>query len=250
MQKRIIAFIDILGFKQALGEPGQFDSIDELIRKIAEINSIHNFNINTYPDGYGMEGKPEVSSFSDHVVVSICDRAEDDATVFAGYLEFIILTIAKICDLALLSGFLVRGGMSHGDIIHEKNVVFGRALVEAIDIEENIAFYPRILLSNDLSKRIIEGFSLPIRFGTVLQDHDGLFYINWMKSGALSGPIQSSENSDESLRKNVIEKMKVYKNIIEKNLILHKADQRKYRQWHWFAKYYNINPFAEHKIEI
>jgi len=251
MQKRIIAFIDILGFKQALEHQELFDNIYALISTIAATNSSHSFVLEPNPSGYRIEGSPEVSSFSDHVVISLDDKSDNDPFKFSGSIDIILDAIARICDFALFSGFLVRGGMTYGEVIHKSNVVFGRALVEAVSVEENLAVHPRILLTNSILSKVgvsLHNMSVSNR---VCQDHDGLIYANWMGTGRMHCPLPNGKDLgyDANVHNNYIERMRIYKSVIESNLTLYKDDHRKYRHWHWLGKNYNHNVAYQQQVQ-
>jgi hypothetical protein len=47
-------------------------------------------------------------------------------------------------------GFLVRGGITIGDIVHDEEVVFGPALNRAYHLEHDIAKYPRIVVDPEV----------------------------------------------------------------------------------------------------
>jgi hypothetical protein len=80
----------------------------------------------------------QFGAFSDHFVFSVPDW-------FGGR----ILTKASqlIIDL-LRAEFLIRGAVVLGPLYHCDNVIFGPALLRAVDIENNETFYPRILVSD------------------------------------------------------------------------------------------------------
>ena len=81
-----------------------------------------------------------------------------------------------IIDL-LRAGFLIRGSVVLGPLHHCDNVVFGPALLQAVDIEEREAFYPRILVTDavlDHCKRL-ENNHL---HKAVLTDQMGRFVVN------------------------------------------------------------------------
>ncbi|MEZ6117132.1 MAG: hypothetical protein R3C28_11240 [Pirellulaceae bacterium] len=60
---------------------------------------------------------------------------------------------SAICDLmefqlaAVLKGFFIRGGWAVGNLFMNRNTVFGAALLDAYDLETNVAVQPRIVLS-------------------------------------------------------------------------------------------------------
>ena len=81
--------------------------------------------------------------------------------------------LPKISDgqqlFVLSKGYLIRGAITEGKFYKNETFVFGKALVEAVNIEEKIAIYPRIILQDSL-------ISLASQYA--LQDNDGKFYLN------------------------------------------------------------------------
>ena len=53
-------------------------------------------------------------------------------------------------DYLLREKFLLRGGVTIGDLFHQQGIIFGPALVEAVKIEETDAMYPRFICSDKL----------------------------------------------------------------------------------------------------
>ena len=51
-------------------------------------------------------------------------------------------------------GWSLRGGISLGDIHLSDDIVSGTPLIEAVEIEENISIYPRIVLGQSIQKEI------------------------------------------------------------------------------------------------
>lgn len=188
-----------------------------------------------------MQGSPEVSSFSDHVVISLDDKSEDDPFKFSVSIDFMLDTIARICDLALFNNFLIRGGMTYGEVIHKSNIVFGRALVEAVSVEENLAIHPRILLTKNILNKIGIALHTMSMSNRICQDHDGLIYVNWMGTGRMHCVLPNGMDYTANINGNYIERMMIYKSIIESNLDLYKDDHRKYRHWYWLGQNYNHN---------
>jgi hypothetical protein len=75
----------------------------------------------------------KVSTFSDNVVIS----QKPGQT--------------RRCFLlgAAINGFLLRGGVTVGDVVHEDEIVFGPGLNRAYYLERKIARYPRFVLAPD-----------------------------------------------------------------------------------------------------
>ncbi len=88
--------------------------------------------------------RTEVVTFSDNLVIS--------TPVDVGYaLLFKFLTF--VCLELLTQGFLTRGGVTVGELCHKENMVFGPALIDAVDLEKE-AIYPRLLCSQALAENI------------------------------------------------------------------------------------------------
>jgi hypothetical protein len=80
-----------------------------------------------------------VSSFSDNIVMS---QAIDDPMK----MMFFIQQLGPFVAATVMGGFLLRGGITIGDIYHDDEVVFGPALNRAYYLESKVADYPRIIL--------------------------------------------------------------------------------------------------------
>src|SRR5580658_7830841 len=55
--------------------------------------------------------------------------------------------VSIIAGQALRLGFLIRGAATIGKLYHSQGVVFGEALIEAVQLEKRTAVYPRVILS-------------------------------------------------------------------------------------------------------
>jgi len=148
-EKRIVAFADILGWANATNDRSNFECL------LATITSIEhyarNFSAdlkNTLKTTPGVAESAieehsgiEFSYFSDCFAVSV-------PLTHAGAI-FKILSWAT--DLLLHKQFSVRGGVTIGELYHKQGLIFGPAMVQAVDIEKN-AEYPRLLCSDALIK--------------------------------------------------------------------------------------------------
>jgi hypothetical protein len=140
----IIAFLDLLGFKDAIRNDN-IESVTEVLnffdKKLSEpldFNSHHMVKIL----------KPRISVFSDSIVISYL-HPEDNKQQLSQLrlLQYLINNIIMVC---LKKGFLVRGGISKGKLHHDGRIIFGEALLEAYELESKLANYPRILFSKSI----------------------------------------------------------------------------------------------------
>jgi hypothetical protein len=145
-QERLLLYADVLGWSTEIqcGDGSRFLSVVRGIHKHAESHNQSAREELISKEGEGrirvnpMALEVQFGAFSDHFVFSVPDW-------FGGR----ILTKASQLMIDLLRAeFLIRGAVVLGPLYHCDNVVFGPALLEAVEIEENEVFYPRILISD------------------------------------------------------------------------------------------------------
>tara|TARA_A100000172_G_scaffold79247_1_gene65912 strand:- start:2 stop:862 length:861 start_codon:yes stop_codon:yes gene_type:complete len=183
-ENRVVAFIDILGFKSLLDETTEKDgsdnekNIDALISAYKTIKDVWEAG-----EGFDSLSKPtsrKVSIFSDSIVVSF--EVGEKSQVFSTLLD-----IKHLIMRLVYRKILCRGAVAIGKFIHTDDFLFGPALVEAYTLESKAAMYPRIILDRD----IIEAASIkkPSRHtaddeeryveSLLEQDSDGMYYIDY-----------------------------------------------------------------------
>jgi hypothetical protein len=131
-ERRGVLFCDILGWRDQIAE-AESDSqlIGRLRRTILR-------PIQTLRQGKTWGHDYKFSSFSDNIVISCPPDLQN-----VGYLAF---NTASFVSATVRSGFLIRGGLTIGDIVHDEHVVFGPALNRAYELESKHASVPRIIL--------------------------------------------------------------------------------------------------------
>ena len=82
-----------------------------------------------------------VKFFSDNILIAIKLNANDEKRV--DKLTKLLNIAGNIQTEVLGYGYLMRGAIVEGDFYHDEKFVYGKALVEAVNIEENVAIYPR-----------------------------------------------------------------------------------------------------------
>lgn len=154
-QEAFVCYIDILGFKK-------------LVK-----NAQDRFSIKKIYDGLYFKGSPfwgdydssvtKVSEFSDHITISFLHCCPERIYEILG-------VVLNLTDY----GMMCRGAISHGHVCHNENVLFGPALIEAYDLESNVANFPRIIISDDVYKKLDAASSSFFR-----QDFDGIWYLDY-----------------------------------------------------------------------
>lgn len=178
-EKRLILFMDILGFKEiteeAVKKPEVIDRVKSAINMMKEV-----FRASGYQESR------VVTQFSDSIVVSI--KVEETSGVF-----WFIADLANIVLNMTIRGFLVRGGISIGNLVHDEETVMGPAMNEAYRLESQVAKYPRVILSDeiiDLSKKHRkDGHSAEEEAnyvkGFLKKDVDGHYFLDFLSISAV-----------------------------------------------------------------
>ena len=155
-----IAYLDVLGSKKFMA--------DDSNKFLNDLNSIY-FDACTDIVATGMVTGETIDAkiFSDNILLAIkigndFENAKDKVTK--------ILNLAgNIYNNALWHGYLLRGAITVGDFCQNDLFVYGKALVDAVYVEENIAIYPRIIVDKSLYKTHWQYFT---------QCNDGCFALN------------------------------------------------------------------------
>ena len=159
-ESRLIAFIDILGFKeiviQSEKDQEKLTLLDSVLNYLKDWEASESWGLKLVEieedaqkkgvQNFEIRGKTNSTSFSDSIVVSV--KLHSNVNEMASTL---IVNLAYIGAVLLEKGILFRGGLTIGNIVHKENgTVFGQGLIDAFRLESNCAKYPRIILSDNL----------------------------------------------------------------------------------------------------
>ncbi|EEX15467.1 conserved hypothetical protein [Citreicella sp. SE45] len=130
-ERRLILFLDFLGFREIVAETtddpsalGQLIAGLDAIRRIAEDGSVES---------------ERVTQFSDSLVVSY--RVDEMSGVF-WILHAMAMTVVELVG----RGYLLRGAVTIGDLLHDDHHVVGPAMVAAYEMESRRAIMPRVII--------------------------------------------------------------------------------------------------------
>ncbi|MCQ3828518.1 hypothetical protein HXX02_03595 [Microbulbifer elongatus] len=164
---KVIAFVDILGFKSLISRSEKEEAIAESLLNVLtsllpeQIQEESSFQINydripkeqveeveklakLFSKGVFGQCDIKISYFSDCIVLSA--PAEDEMSCFMIF-EYLAKLMVRVFEEYNL---LLRGGISMGKLYHEQaGPLFGPAMVDAYEIESKLAIYPRILLEKN-----------------------------------------------------------------------------------------------------
>ncbi|MBW7843824.1 MAG: hypothetical protein H3C40_13970 [Ignavibacterium sp.] len=163
-ERRLIAFIDILGFKDIVKQSETDFTKIELIYSVLEYlkdwEKTEKWDLKFLEieedaqkkgvSNFDLRGKTNTTSFSDSIVVSV--QVDNNVNEMVSTL---IVNLAYIGTVLLEKGILFRGGLTIGNLIHIDNgTVFGQGLIDAYMLETRSAKFPRIILSDKLLKEL------------------------------------------------------------------------------------------------
>jgi hypothetical protein len=135
-EQRIVLFLDFLGFKEIVdGTVGSTTNLDVLLSAIDHLYEIG--------DDKDLYASVCATTFSDSVVLSYAVR--EQSAVF-----HLLLDIAYAIIGLVARGFLVRGAVTIGELVHTKKYLVGPAMVRAYEMESKEAKFPRVLLDPGL----------------------------------------------------------------------------------------------------
>lgn len=221
---RIIAFVDILGFKEKVEE--SVKSEEEAEKLHCALARIYRVKADNESEGVmNMRGMGvEVTTFSDSAVISY--PAERD-----NLLNLILDLIHMQLDLAL-DDVLLRGGLTIGELYHDGNIVYGPAMNMAYKIESQVAVYPRIIVNNPAIEQYYEyaagdKYDLNDINSLLRKDADGFYFVDMLK--------QDQEMNDAGTE--YYEWLCVLKQIIEKGL--KHSNIAVLMKYQWFQEYFN-----------
>jgi hypothetical protein len=131
-ENRLVLFVDFLGFKD-LVERTRDDP--KLIQRI--VSAMDNFR--EIADTQEFYRTQRVTQFSDCVVVSYVIDEESAVFDLILHIGLVVLELAE-------RGFLLRGAVTVGPLLHTKDHLLGPAMVRAYELESRVAKYPRVIV--------------------------------------------------------------------------------------------------------
>ncbi|MFJ4390932.1 hypothetical protein [Pseudomonas soli] len=192
-EKRFVAFLDILGFKDLIKkiEVEESDSqdyqrvrviLDFLQSESVESNSHHDLLVYEEAEHGLIErelGDPRINYISDCVIIST-------EGTFDGF-KALCNKVTKFSVQGATVGIYLRGGITYGNIYHHGPMLFGTAYQRALEVEEN-AVYPRVVVDDVVYDILHEHLGrFPLNEHAIREDQDGKKYLVNFPYGYESG---------------------------------------------------------------
>ncbi|MEM7087148.1 MAG: hypothetical protein AAF489_13255 [Bacteroidota bacterium] len=218
-QNRIIAFVDVLGFKNLV-----FSNSNK------KLNQYFNVIINDFK----VDAKKYSLKYlliSDAIVVSVKNTEES--------FKAIVSILSKLQTKLLLHGILIRGGISFGDLYinRTQNIVVGAGMINAYQLESK-AIYPRIIIDGRLIKyhynnitNAVQLLNGRIRFKQPNPYKSDFAYLDFARLAVIFFTIGQLKKVVEYLRSEYYNSQNVYKyEWLRNQIILSLDDQISYME--------------------
>jgi hypothetical protein len=171
-----LAYFDILGWSDLIRSKRGTDVADKIIGAIFQLKYARQLLSEGQEMAAGgiveFGGTLRASFFSDSMLYSCAAEANEAARLTD--------RVNLMCRWLLSEGLYTRGAMVVGDLHHESDgTVIGRALIEAHEIERDVAKYPRLIVTNAASSLLASAGDRAQTLGPFVRtDADGLAYLD------------------------------------------------------------------------
>jgi hypothetical protein len=235
-QPYLLAYVDILGFRDRINttrkDPHEIQQTYALLHSMKDYSAAQRF--------YSSEvGPPRCLShfqaFSDLII-----RATElnNKRLLSDVLNFECMILAHAqCREIFSSGILLRGAICIGDLFIGDHATFGPALIDAYDIESQIAVFPRIVIDHELLRTARETATQPIWDDHITRGEDGVYFVDYLFGQCLDRWSFPEENSLD-----MFGMLESHQNFVQELLKIwtERTEYRKRQKAIWLANYHNM----------
>lgn len=172
LQNYYLAYFDVLGYKAFFNEEesdhqkflkdilGTLDYVKSQVNEFSSFSS--RIGLRVYSDNFLLYIKEEGQ-----------DKVIEDFNALAALTSVVALIQVKILAQYRI---LLRGGITKGEFYVDENIIFGKGLIQAVEIESNKAIYPRVVID-------VDNFSL-MNYDSlwkylIKKDDDGIYFVDY-----------------------------------------------------------------------
>jgi hypothetical protein len=244
-EQRLCAIVDILGFSKLVKRSERSNALQQKIRKL--LRRV----IDAKPERESCwvdikeallqeQGHPNPRSaaeqqdadyaaaergtnFSDNIVLS--------ATIDAHAIRTLVTSLIFLSRDAAELGSYVRGGICQGLLCHEEDLCFGPALVAAHDLEQKVAFYPRIVVTPEAYEAIakVDTDDIDPLASYVKTDFDGVRFLHFLNPQFMK---QSKSTALEGTMWEIYRQLRNWLSLVRPGDLL-------WPKYEWLARYFN-----------
>jgi len=208
LEEHYILYIDLLGYKAIMSEMLEREFlkiIDKSYREVKKDLAImsrptHSHSVFDY------------KVFSDNIVVAT--KADSAYALYS--LSYIAYNLQR--DF-IEKRIICRGAITKGQLYINSEYVFGSGLIRAFEMEDKVAYYPRIILD-----RLPEADSIVKNYDVFYQDNDGYTIIDYLR-------IRDDRSINPVLH--------IHQSLIKSGLEKYDTDERVFQKYAWCREYHN-----------
>jgi len=200
----IVAFVDMLGFSQEIMTKWG-GAIDDPLKRIMEIKGFvklarqgkakHTFFDYDLTKILGTAKYPDLITISDSFVFLQTIKKNKDLYFILNLLS-VVGSIIELWRVSKDKGFTIRGGIDFGPIFYSKREIIGPTFINAYNIESKIADVSRIVLSDNLAKKI---YKHQPTIHSTLKDYLLRYFVEDIDGKVILNPLIVFGYSDELL---------------------------------------------------
>ena len=212
-----IAYLDLLGTTSKI-------SNDKNNLYLYTIHSIYNMAVKSSGEnGFWGFNRIETKIFSDNFVIAIPLDSDNKAADVRCLLRFVAI-IQSYASISL--DWLVRGGVTVGELYINNVLIWGQGLVRAYELENHIAVFPRIVID----RNVLELLGADNLF--FCRDIDGWFYLNFLEFVK----YEAADGTD-----NFVPQVRKHFEQLLSEIKMPNGDyaERPYQKLHWYRNYIN-----------
>lgn len=185
-KKVVTIFIDILGSQDRRNFDDWYNVMSvfsTMIEQEKKLDKTHEWTVY----------KRETHVFSDcaYIIYDFKDNVEDCKKDIYELMGIACYNTEKVLREFLMSGFIVRGAITHGDLFfdNEKNIWFGPAMNRAYFLESKKAKFPRIIIDPEYAEEFYlfneskyrkDSMQKMVNGEILLRDKDDFIYLNFL----------------------------------------------------------------------
>ncbi len=236
-EPRVVAFLDVLGWSGAIAASTHSVELTQKLG-IAMQGLAANVQLNAWQREHagpgGWPGDPMMTHFSDSLLISF--SADRNAKL---HME---MALSAVVQGLMFNGFIARGAVSCGPLIHREALAYGPALVAAYKLEKEEAIVQRIILDRPLAHAWGPGESVHDRDGVLLghrrvwrQDDDGWYFFDYF-----SNPFGLFRLDRQEPPSGFQAYMARWREFIVQRLDENREHPPVLRKYVWLARYFNL----------
>lgn len=238
-ENKLVAFVDLLGFKKAIFESESDTnikkSVDKAIYSYLQLKTLNDLHTQLVKEKGINKGLYDIAFFSDCFVISCKKQSDKQKNLYIDFFKGLVNISFKLLSI----GFLIRGGVTYGLLYHQDNMIYGPAMNRAYLLESQQAKYPRILvdgyalqeISKDEHSREIMQYISPDKT-------DGMMFIDYLSQEEYFEENDNYWNCNNE-RLTYGQLFSQAKDQIEMSIETFKEQNKVLDKFNWFKDYHN-----------